>query len=107
MFAYFHGEPGLRSHGRVFDAYPSALKTPGNASGRSSAIRPGPTARPQAPCSQTAAEAASNAGISWAARPATRPDSTSPEPAVASHGGRSQPMVAPPSGPATTVSAPL
>ena len=44
-------------------------KTPGSASARSSAIRPGPTARPQAPCSQTAAEAASNGAMSWAARP--------------------------------------
>ena len=42
-----------------------------------------------------------------AARPETRPASTSPEPAVASQGGRSKPMVARPSGAATTVSAPL
>ena len=55
-------------------------------------MRPGPSARPQAPCSQTAAEAASKTGMPCAARPETRPASTSPEPAVASQGGRSQPI---------------
>ena len=40
------------------------------------------------PCSQTAALAASKAGMPCASRPATMPASTSPEPAVASIGGR-------------------
>ena len=61
----------------------SSRRTPGKASGKSSEIRPGPKARAAAPCSQAAAEAASNAGMPCAARPATKPVRTSPEPAVA------------------------
>ena len=64
-------------------------------------------ARAAAPCSQTAAEAASNAGMPCAARPQTKPVRTSPDPAVARVGGRSQPIEARPSGAATTVSEPL
>ena len=44
-------------------AHVSARSTPGKASGRSSAISPGPNALAQAPCSQTAALAASNVRI--------------------------------------------
>ena len=54
-----------------------------HASGKSSAIRPGPKRRPASAWIQTPAQAASNAGIPCAIRPATMPDSTSPEPAVA------------------------
>ena len=68
---------------------------------------PGPSARAAAPCSHTAAAAASKAGMRCANRPQASPASTSPEPAVASVGGRSKPIAARPSGAATTVSAPL
>ena len=43
----------------------------------------------------------------WASRPVTKPASTSPEPAVASHGGALSLMAARPSGAAMTVSGPL
>ena len=62
---------------------------------------------PAAPCSQTAAQAASKAGTPWARRPAAMPASTSPEPAVASQGGALALIARRPSGAATTVSAPL
>ena len=45
----------------------------GSRSGRSSAIRPGPNSVPASACSQTAAQAASNAGMPCASSPATIP----------------------------------
>ena len=67
----------------------SSTKAPGSASGKSSAISPVPTRKPARACSQTAAAAASRAGMPWTKRPSTMPASTSPEPAVASAGGAS------------------
>ena len=55
----------------------------GNCSGKSSAIRPGPNAAAASPWSQTAAAAASKAGMPCANRPVAIPVSTSPAPAVA------------------------
>src|SRR3569623_1155674 len=52
-------------------------------------------------------DAASKAGTRCASIPAIIPDSTSPAPAVASHGGALSAIEARPSGDATTVSAPL
>src|SRR5215467_10738237 len=74
---------------------------------RSSEIIPGPTAAAASPWIQTAAAAASKAGIPCARRPVISPASTSPVPAVASHGGALALMAARPSGAAITVSAPL
>ncbi len=48
-----------------------------------SAVSPAPKSEPQRPCSQTAAQAASKAGMPCARCAPTRPASTSPEPAVA------------------------
>ncbi len=59
------------------------------------------------PCSQAAAQAASNASIPCASRPAIIPVSTSPAPAVASQGGALALIAAFPSGAAITVSVPL
>ncbi len=73
------GAPG-RSHG-------SPARTQGSISGRSSAISPGPKRAAASPCSQAPAQAASKALICWASRPAIRPVSTSPAPAVARVGG--------------------
>ena len=85
----------------------SARSTKGSVSGRSSAIRPGPKALAAAPCSQTAALVAANPVIPWASKPRTMPPSTSPVPAVASHGLVVALIDAFPSGEATTVSAPF
>ena len=60
-----------------------------------------------APWSQAAAQVASNGGMPWASRPAMVPASTSPAPAVASHGGALSLMAARPSGAAMMVSAPF
>src|SRR5262249_61136948 len=79
----------------------------GSASGRSSAISPAPASVPASPCNQTAAAAASNAGMPWARQAAAIPASTSPDPAVASQGGALSAIAARPSGAATTVSGPL
>ena len=68
---------------------------------------PGPASLPASPCSQTAALAASKAGMPCASRPAMKPASTSPEPAVASQGGAFSVIEARPSGAATTVSEPF
>ncbi len=59
------------------------------------------------PCSQTAAQAASKAGMPCASRPRQIPPSTSPAPAVASHGGAFSLMAQRPSGAAMTVSGPF
>ena len=85
----------------------SARSTKGSVSGRSSTIRPGPKALAAAPCSQTAALVAANPLIPWASKPRTMPPSTSPVPAVASHGLVVALIDAFPSGEATTVSAPF
>src|SRR5690606_40426992 len=58
-------------------------RTPGRRSARSSAISPGPKAAPASAWIQTPAQAASKAPTPWAMRPATIPQSVSPEPAVA------------------------
>ena len=59
------------------------------------------------PCSQTAAAAASKCGMCCASRPVTNPPKTSPDPAVASHGGALALIAARPSGAAMTVSVAL
>ena len=81
--------------------------TGSSASGRSSAISPGPKPRAASACIQTAAQAASKGGILCAISPAQMPDSTSPEPAVASSGVPFELIAARPSGADITVSGPL
>src|SRR6185295_19654927 len=65
----------------------SSCSTAGNASGMSSAIMPMPAFCAAAPCNHAPAHAASKGCMPCARRPAIMPVSTSPEPAVASHGG--------------------
>src|ERR1051326_8992169 len=79
----------------------------GTASLKSSAIRPGPTWVAASPCTQAAAAAASKPGMPWARSPAIKPASTSPAPAVVSHGGALSLTPARPLGAARTVSGPL
>jgi hypothetical protein len=69
----------------------SDFKTLGRASGRFSAIKPRPKDKPHASCSHTAAHAALHPLKEKPAR-------TSPEPAVASHGGALSAIAARPSG---------
>src|SRR5688572_2621477 len=79
----------------------------GIAAARSSAIMCGPASSAARPCTQTAAEAASNAGIPRATKEAMIPARTSPVPAVASHAGAGGAKPSRPSGEATSVSGPL
>ena len=67
----------------------------------------GAECRAASPCSHTAADAASKAGMPWSNSPAAIPVKTSPAPAVARHAGAFSAIAARPSGAATTVSAPL
>src|SRR5580698_2577326 len=92
---------GVTSRSRRF------ARLSGRIAGKSSAIRPEPNRLAASPCSQTAAQAASKAGMPWARRPPISPDSTSPDPAVARLGGALVLMAALPSGAAITVSAPF
>src|SRR5438105_4541973 len=79
----------------------------GMASARSSAISCAPAISAARPCSQTAAQAASNAGSPLARIAAVIPASTSPVPALASHGCARGAKPSLPSGAATSVSGPL
>ena len=88
-FVYARLEPGCLLQ---------ATQHPRKRSGRSSAINPTPKRLAHSPCSHTAAQAASNAGMRCASSPVTKPASTSPEPAVASQGGALSLMAARPSG---------
>ncbi len=92
---------------RKSDFSTSARSAGFRALSRSSAINPGPASRPASPCSQTAIAAASKPETPCASRPTTIPASTSPDPAVASHGGALQLIAARPSGAATTLSGPF
>src|ERR1700733_13247411 len=100
-------DPDPKIRLQVNAAYDRRDSTVAKHSGRSSAIKPGPNSAAAAPCSQTAAEAASKAGMPCAKRPAVIPVSTSPAPAVARKAGALPAIAARPSGAATTVSAPL
>src|SRR5438270_7591701 len=79
----------------------------GIAAARSSAISCGPAISAALPCSQTPALAASNAGNPRARIAAISPASTSPVPALASHGCAAGAKPRRPSGAATSVSGPL
>src|SRR5437763_5759322 len=103
------GEARDKAHTALRASAPclSAAKAEGNASTRSSATSPGPKWRAASACSQTAADAASKAGMPCANRPTTMPARTSPDPAVASSGGAPSLIAVRPSGVATTVSLPF
>ena len=109
--AFLHADDQLKQAGSVFSARRWPVKIvqdiAATSPDRSSAISPMPNCSAHSPCSQTAAHAASNAGMRCARRPKTKPASTSPDPAVASHGGALALIAARPSGAAMTVSVPL
>jgi len=71
--AFFHVTPRLRN-------------TPGNCSGRSSAINPGPNASAHCVCNHAPVSAACNGLNPRASNPVMNPAKTSPDPAVASQG---------------------
>src|SRR6185295_20293045 len=75
----------LAARGDAHDGF--AHRTAGMAAARSSAIRCGPAISAARPCSQTAAQAASNGGKPRARIAAIIPARTSPVPALASQAG--------------------
>src|SRR4029450_1066697 len=99
------GGDSIASRGDSDDFF--AHRTVGIAATRSSAIIEGPAASGARPCSQTPAQAASNASSPLARIAAIMPARTSPVPALANQPGAGGANPRRPSGPATSVSGPL
>ena len=101
--------PGRNTDDAVYFvvAHNRAAIAASNASSKSSATNAAPHRRAASPCSHTASQAARKGSPETARRPATSPASTSPVPAVESHGDAPLATVTVPSGAAITLSAPL